>query len=147
MISNAKTITQQIIAGKNLKISNKELQIQQLVKLDNRNVLLLNTFTLLSKYRYHLAKYTRKYIMNEVDAQKYQYRPFMLSNDLYGSIELGYLILSVNHMVSVTEFTNLEDGVKLFSAEIIDFLNEVIVKDASVIQDNRNMIKKEIITL
>ena len=46
MISSAKTITQQIITGKNLKISNKQLQIEQLVKLDNHNVLLLNVFTL-----------------------------------------------------------------------------------------------------
>lgn len=147
MISTTKTITQQIIAGKNLKISNKELQLQQLVKLDNRNVLLLNTFTLLSKYRYHIAKYTKTYKMNEVDAQKYRYKPFMLSNDLYGTIELAPLIMSVNHMVSATEFTNLDQGLKLFSSEIIDFLNEIIVKDATILKDNRNAIKKEIIEL
>ena len=61
---------------KNLKISNKQLQIEQLVKLDNRNVLLLNVFTLMSKYRYHVNKYARVYQMNDVDAQKYRYKPY-----------------------------------------------------------------------
>ena len=147
MISSAKTITQQIITGKNLKISNKQLQIEQLVKLDNRNVLLLNVFTLMSKYRYHVKKYARVYQMNDVDAQKYRYKPYMLSNDLYGTIELAPLIMHVNHMTSVTEFKDLEQGIKLFSSDFIDFLNEVLVKEKTTITANRNSIKKEILEL
>ena len=147
MISSAKTITQQIITGKNLKISNKQLQIEQLVKLDNRNVLLLNVFTLMSKYRYHVNKYARVYQMNDVDAQKYRYKPYMLSNDLYGTIELAPLIMHVNHMTSVTEFKDLEQGIKLISSDFIDFLNEVLVKEKTIITANRNSIKKEILEL
>ena len=147
MISSAKTITQQIITGKNLKISNKQLQIEQLVKLDNHNVLLLNVFTLMSKYRYHVNKYARAYQMNDVDAQKYRYKPYMLSNDLYGTIELAPLIMHVNHMTSVTEFKDLEQGIKLFSSDFIDFLNEVLVKEKTTITANRNSIKKEILDL
>ena len=147
MISSAKTITQQIITGKNLKISNKQLQIEQLVKLDNHNVLLLNVFTLMSEYRYHVNKYARVYQMNDVDAQKYRYKPYMLSNDLYGTIELAPLIMHVNHMTSVTEFKDLEQGIKLFSSDFIDFLNEVLVKEKTTITANRNSIKKEILEL
>lgn len=147
MISSAKTITQQIQGGKNLRLSNKELQLQQLVKLDNHNVVIMNIFTILSKYRYHMNKYVGNYQMNEVDAQKYRYKPMLLSYDLYGTVELGNMILAINHMTSVAEFTGLENGVRLFSTEILDFLNEVLVKEKTILTDNRTSIRKEIITL
>lgn len=143
----SKTITQQIVTGKNLKISNKEIQLQQLVKLDNRNVLLLNVFTILSKYRYHLKNFIRTYKMNDIDATKYRYKPFMLSYNLYGTIELGYMLLSINHMTSAAEFVDLDQGVKLFTSDIIDFLNEMIIKEKTILTDNRTAIRKEIITL
>ena len=141
MISDAKTITQQIITGKNLKISYKNFQIEQLVKLDNHNVLLLNVFTLLSKYRYHIAKYTKTYVMNDVDAKKYEYKPYMLA------IEMAPLILRINHMTSVTQFKDLQRGIKLFNGDILDFLNEMVIKEKSVITANRSQIKDEIIGL
>lgn len=147
MISDAKTITQQIISGKNLKISYKNFQIEQLVKLDNHNVLLLNVFTLLSKYRYHIAKYTKTYVMNDVDAKKYEYKPYMLANELYGTIEMAPLILRINHMTSVTQFKDLQKGIKLFNGDILDFLNEMVIKEKSVITANRSQIKDEIIGL
>ena len=85
--------------------------------------------------------------MDDVDAQKYRYKPYMLSNDLYGTFELAPLIMHVNHMTSVTEFKDLEQGIKLFSSDFIDFLNEVLVKEKTTITANRNSIKKEILEL
>ena len=59
-------------------------------------------------------------------------------------MELVPFILRINNMVSEAEFCNLEDGVKLFSSSVIDFINEVILKEKKTITQNRTEIEKDL---
>jgi hypothetical protein len=49
-------------------------------------------------------------------------------------------------MVSVTEFTNLENGLKLFDGGIFDFLNEILIKEKQTIATNRDDLEKDLTT-
>ena len=144
MLTTEKTISQQIQSGKNLKMTDKELRQEELVKLDNNTILILNTESVIDNYRYHLSKYVQKYTMNDDDAIKYQYKPTKLSYDIYGTIELAPLILSINHMLSVMDFTNLERGIKLFTKDITSFISEVLIKEESILKTNRANVIKEL---
>ena len=139
-----RTITQQITRGKNLKITDKNLRLEQLVKLDNNTVVILNMDTVMIKYRDEIKKYIKRYSLSQEDCRKYDYKPHLLSYEIYGSIELVPFILQINNMVSVTEFTNLDNGLNLFTSDINEFLNEVMIKENRQIVYNRDKINKEL---
>lgn len=136
-----KTIKGQIANGKAIEISDKELRIQSLIDL-GEDKMILNTDSLLSKYKSLLNKYVNTYKFSPNEANKYEYKPTMLSYDLYGTIELSPFILQINHMISASEFTNLDVGIKLFNSNINEFLNEIINLESKTIRSNRNEIKK-----
>ena len=111
------------------KIQKKERANSSLAKVDNNFYIVTN-------------KYINTYKFSAGEANKYEYKPTMLSYDLYGTIELAPFILQINHMISATEFTNLDVGIKLFNNNIREFLNEIINKEAKTIKTNRNEIKQ-----
>lgn len=139
-----RTITQQITRGKNLKITDKNLRLEQLIKLDNNTVVILNMDTVMIKYRDEIKKYIKRYSLSQEDCRKYDYKPHLLAYEIYGSIELVPFILQINNMVSVTEFTNLDNGLNLFTSDINEFLNEVMIKENRQIVYNRDKINKEL---
>lgn len=136
-----KTIRDQIANGKAIEISDKELRLQSIIDL-GEDKMILNTDSLLSKYKSLLDKYVNTYKFSPGEANKYEYKPTMLSYDLYGTIELAPFILQINHMISASEFTNLDVGIKLFDSNINEFLNEIINLESKTIRSNRNDIKK-----
>lgn len=140
------SITEQITEGKTLPLTDKELRLQSIVKLDSGNVLILNLASLLTPYKYQLKKMIKRYRLSEKDNIIYQYKPWALSNDLYGTIEMAPMILQINGMTSASEFTNLHQGINLFTGAIIDFINEVVIKDAGFVKRNRAIIRKELAT-
>lgn len=50
-------------------------------------------------------KYSVDYTIRVVDEAKYFQRPKILSNAIFGTVELWTVILYLNHMVSMEEFT------------------------------------------
>ena len=139
------TITQQIRNGKNTKIADQSLRLRQLVKISDDTALLLNTKSILSQYRNVIKDYIIDYKMSDQDIKVFQYRPEYLSWSLDGTIELAPLILQINNMVSAAEFCNLENGLKLFSSNIKDFLNEVIIKEKAKVKANRIEVDKDLL--
>lgn len=59
----------------------------------------------LSDYIYELKKQARSVTLNEQEALKYMYKPKLLSSDVYGSTELHYVILMLNDICDIKEFT------------------------------------------
>lgn len=135
-----KTISGQISNGKAIEISDKQLRLESIIDLGGDRII-LNTNSILSKYKTLLNKYINTYKFSAGEANKYEYKPTMLSYDLYGTIELAPFILQINHMISAIEFTNLDVGIKLFNNNIREFLNEIINKEEKSIKMNRNEIK------
>jgi hypothetical protein len=140
------TITQQINAGRNLVVNDEAFHHHRLVNIDDDNAIILNVESIMSQYRNELNKHVQKYTFSDSDVKKYNFKPELLSYDVYGTIELAPFILRINNMVSVTEFTNLENGLKLFDGGIFDFLNEILIKEKQTIATNRDDLEKDLTT-
>lgn len=138
------TISQQINTGKRLQVTDKGMRLQSLIMTDPETVLLLNTWSIMSKYKNEFMKHVNKYELSDDDISKYTYKPELLSYDVYGTIEMAPFILQLNNMVSASEFSNLEEGLYLFSGDIEDFLNEIQIKETQTIKTNRADINKEL---
>ena len=140
----ATTISQQISVGKNLKITNKEISLQRVIRIDSDTALLINVNTVLEKYYNEMKKYINTYQLNDDDVKKYEYKPYLLSYDIYGTVELVPFILRINHMVSEADFCGFQEGLKLFTSGIVDFINEIILKEKRTLNENRVEVQRDI---
>ena len=132
------TIQQQINYGKALKISNASFYLKDKLTIADSDNIKINFEYLLSNYRSAIEQYIKEYTLDDEQKQDYFYQPKKLSNDLYGTIELAPLIMRINHIPSVIEFN--KPRLKLFTPAIIDFLNEVLIKEKTRIsQNNKDM--------
>ena len=145
-MKGAYTIKQQINQGKALTMTDKEMRIKALITLSEEDgtYILLNTKSILSKYRPIIKKYLTKYRFTGADEHRYEYRPTLLSYELYGTIELAPLILEVNGMISATEFTNLKNGVYLFDKNITDALNVIMIMEEKELNRNQTSVKEDL---
>jgi hypothetical protein len=53
-------------------------------------------------------------------------------------------ILLVNNMVSKIEFTNLDKGIYILSTDVIETLNEILIKEERTLRLNRAEIDDEL---
>jgi hypothetical protein len=137
-----RTIKEQISEGKALEITDKELRYHETINLGDYQMV-INTTTLLSKYKDNIKQYIAKYKFSPTDALKYQYKPTLLSNDLYGTIELATFILQINKMISANEFTDLEKGIYLFNSGFTSFINEILTLEEKELRRNRDTVISE----
>ena len=142
--SHLYSIQGQIDAGKNLKITNGGFRLKSLIKLRGDFYLLANMKTITSKYRKLFNPYISKYKIDGVDALRYEYRPTVLSYDLYGTIELAPLLLSINNMSSASQFYNLDKGVLLFNSGITTILDEILIMEEKDMQRNETELKRDL---
>lgn len=78
-------------------------------------------------------------VMSDKDFNRYKYKPKLLAYDLYGSQELFFIILSLNDMSNVKEFTKKK--VKLLRKEYInDILSYIYNSEKNIIIKNRENI-------
>lgn len=134
------TISDLISFGKSLNISHGKLHYQSLIT-DTSSTLIVNHISILDKYNDLLKKIIVDYTFTDEEYFKYRFQPKRLSYDKYGTTELWAAILKINNMVSVTQFTNIR--VKLFTQDIFDVLNEILILEESEIKKNRAQVYKE----
>lgn len=73
---------------------------------------------------------------------KYIYKPKLLSYDIYGSLELYFVILALNGMCNVKEF-DLMDNIfyALSPADMNDMLNSIKIAEQQYINLNRSTLQ------
>ena len=142
-----RTITEQIQLSRSIVICDKTLRYKQLVNTSEGEYYIINTETIFSKYLKQFKPYINKYKFNGADAVKYSYKPTLLSWDIYGTIEIVPFILQINHMVSVTQFKDLEKGIYLFNENIGEKINELIIKEDREIKLIKSHLEKEILSV
>ena len=138
------TITQQINIGRNTIICDKNFHLHRLVNIDNDTAVIINIENIFSQYRNELKKHIRKYELSPTDVKKYTFKPELLCNDVYNTIELAPFILRINNMVSVTEFKGLENGLYMFDSGIFDFLNEILIKEKQTLASDQDRLDKDL---
>lgn len=75
--------------------------------------------------------------LSDDEFKKYKYNPDLLAYDIYGSVQLDFVILLLNEMYDPKEFTN--KTLRLTKNSILNtFLGEVYSKEQGWIKQNRS---------
>lgn len=130
---------------------NKDVTAQSLyfISMENTTIpeevnLILRDESILRKYRKELREHTKVITLSTLDHMRYDYKPWLLSHDLYGTMELWIELLDLNEMRSFSQFT--EDHVIVFTNDIISILLSIMDLEKEKIalnEDDMIRLKKE----
>ena len=138
---NRSTIQSIIDEGKNLKIINREFSLKEIMVNSIGEKIVVNMYNLYEKYYELLLEHTARVVLSEEEQMKYRFNPRLLSKDLYGTIELHYMLLRLNHVYSVINFDFTE--VTVFKPSVITLLNEImVIESENFIENEVSIIKR-----
>ena len=138
---NRSTIKSIIDEGKNLKIINRELSLKEIMVNSVGEKIVVNMYNLYEKYYELLLDHTARVVLSEQEQMRYRFNPRLLSKDLYGTIELHYMLLRLNHVYSVINFDFTE--VTVFKPSVITLLNEImVIESENFIENEVSIIKR-----
>ena len=66
---------------------------------------------------------------------KFKFKPWLLAYEIYGTIDLSFLILRLNNMISDKEFT--KSKLKVLHPDGLELINRIYNSEKQYIQDNR----------
>lgn len=142
-----KTIDQQAANAALLNITWAKLSFKSVLAISKTTALKLNTRNIFSEYNYHMRNDECAYVtFTEENARRYMYKPKLLAFALYGNIELYALILRLNHMKSISDFSMeaLIKGIIIPYTSIKDFFGEVFIKEKAPINRNIQQVEDDV---
>ena len=148
--SSKKTINGQASYESQLSITTATLSFQELLRIKTDTAIKINQFTILTDYmRIIKDQECVRVSFNDLQARQYAYKPKLLASQLYDNTNYYALILRLNYMKSVSEFTQeaLEDGILVPIRQINEFLDEVMIKEKLAISRNKTEILNDINSL
>ena len=89
----------------------------------------------ISKYIDTMRPFITTYTLTDEEHYMYKCKPNLLCYELYGTPELGYSLLYINNMLSVTEFTR--KTIRIFTPNIKEVLKELMTLNRTDIERNR----------
>lgn len=98
-----------------------------------RKLMLLGD-ALTTKYKNDLEELEETKTFTAEEQSKYMCNPWALSYDLYGSVEFWHLLLEVNNMFSITEFT--QSTVKVYDGTLPDVIDAILALEEEFIDNN-----------
>ena len=141
-LSNKSTIQDIIEYGLEEKMTVRELSLKEIVTNSAGEMFVVNLFNLFEKYYELLLDNTVIATLSDEEYKKYRFNPRLLSQDLYGTRELHFMLLRLNYVYSVTEFDFTE--VRVFKSNITSILNEIMVLESENYIDNEVDIIKRV---
>ena len=81
-------------------------------------------------YKGLINGYVRTYKVNEAQQEYYQFRPYLLSTDIYGTPALGWLILFLNDRECASKFY-LKDSIRIIPKNFLEEIYDTIVAKAN----------------
>lgn len=86
--------------------SDSEACYHNLSFIDTRDNIEYDTYNILSDYIDVIREeYCIKVILSDDEMMRYMYRPKLLCYDIYGNGELAFIIMEINDMINVKDFT------------------------------------------
>lgn len=121
------SITEQYENAKSLEISYRVLHPSATMNdVNNDRIVKFPFSSIINKYKDFLYNIIIEIELNDEELEIYQYKPKMLSEDLYGTTELWDTILILNNATSVSEFKSKK--IKLYDpARLKRYLNEIML--------------------
>ena len=144
MALGLRTIDDQAGTAAQIKLTTARLSYQNILAIKKDTALKLNLRSVFSEYSYYLKRDKCVYVyFTEENARRYAFKPKLLAYALYNNIEFSALIMRLNHMRSISDFTmeRLVDGILVPYTSVKDFFNEVLIKEKLPI--NRNIAQVE----
>lgn len=141
MYRNKSTIKSIIDAGLELKMTNKDLSFKEVITNSAGEKFVVNMFNLFEKYYELLLEHATIAVLGEEEYKRYRFNPRLLSQDLYGTQELHFMLLRLNHVYSIINFDFEE--VRVFKPTVLATLNEIMVLESEdYIENEVNVLKK-----
>lgn len=135
------TIKELIDKGKELRMTTNDLSFKTVLTNSIGEMFVVNMNLLFEKYYELLTDHTVTVTLSENEYLRYRYKPKLLSKDLYGTYDLHFLLLKLNHITSVVNFDFTE--LKVFNTNIIGLLNEIqVLENDNFIDNEMEVIKK-----
>lgn len=93
---------------------------------------------IIHNYIEDIEEYVNIVRVTEIDRLKYQYKPKLLCYDIYGSTEIYFILMALNGLYNIKDFT-LEDYVfkALYSDEMFNFASKVYNAEEEILKLNR----------
>ena len=107
---------------------NSEFSLSKTSIIETINGLKYPVDNILNTYMQIIRRYVTDVTLTDTETSKYFYQPKKLSLDLYGTIELWFLLIRINNMTSISEF-NIKK-IKIFHPEYLDVLNRIMIKES-----------------
>lgn len=93
-------------------------------------------------YMDEMEKLAVNVYLTEAEYQKYKYKPKLLSYDIYGTTEAYFVIMALNNIIDVRDFTMKK--LKMLKRDALDFvLGSIYTANENLINQNRVQIEKE----
>ena len=141
LYNNKSTIQSVINSGIDNKMTVRELSLKEVLVNSAGEKFVINMFNLFEKYYELLMDNSIIVVLSDEEYKKYRFNPKLLSKDLYGTKELHYMLLRLNHLYSVIEFDLKE--IRVFDRNITSLLNEIMVLESdNYIENEVYVIKK-----
>lgn len=111
---------------------------------DSKNKkIIINESSILDLYSSELKAYETTLTLTAQEYQKYKCNPKVLSYDLYGTTEYWFLLLSVNELHSISQFTL--NPLKVYRSSVIDVLNRILSLQQEIVDLNASEVEKALI--
>lgn len=129
------TIEQFINSNSNTTVSYEKLSL-----IEKMDTVYTITYNLLNDYKEELDDLAITITLSDDELAKYMYKPKLLAYDIYGSTELYFVILFLNNLCNVKEFTNRK--IKMLTKEnLYNVLSAIYNTESNNIRKNRNKIE------
>lgn len=100
--------------------------------------LVIPNITLFEIYRRYINTYVAKYRVSKEYRSYYRHKPYLLSTDVYGTPNLGWMILLLNDMDCASKF-HLKQTINMIPGNLLSGLYDTLVtKSNSKLSENWN---------
>lgn len=95
---------------------------------------IMTTSCILDKYKKDLDTLLETRTLTDDEQRKYFCNPWMLSYDLYGTVEFWFLLLEANNLYSATEFT--QATIKVYNGSLPAVIESILALEEEFINSN-----------
>lgn len=131
------TLEEFVMAGKDSKdVSYYNFSILQVNRYDNDVEIHFSVDNIINDYLDVLRDYSKTVEMDDNECNKYFYNPDLLAFDIYGSTELGFVIMKINGIADPKDFDMKK--IKLVNRSALqELLSAIYIAETNYITSNR----------
>lgn len=129
------TVEQFIRANSNVTINYEKLSLIEKIN-DTQMV----SYNLLNDYKKEIDSVAVTVTLSDSDYLKYALKPKLLAYDIYGSVELHFIILFLNNICNIKEF-NFRKIKMLRKDDLNEILSTIYNAESATIRKNRNKLE------